>query len=110
MNRLALGIALGVGYLLGRTKKAKLAFAIGTAVAGQRRPLTFQGVSGVVADHLREPVRDYLGANPQYAELLDQMRDRAGDAAHGLLTRTIEGLADHVQDRADVLRDRTAGG
>ncbi len=36
MNRTALGLAIGAGYVLGRTKKMKLAFAVGSLVAGKR--------------------------------------------------------------------------
>ena len=32
MNRTGLGLAVGAGYLLGRTRKLKMAFAVGTLV------------------------------------------------------------------------------
>ena len=34
-----MGLAVGAGYVLGRTKKMKLAFAVGTMVAGKRMNL-----------------------------------------------------------------------
>ncbi|MCZ9340239.1 DNA primase, partial [Streptomyces sp. TRM76130] len=44
MNRVGIGLALGAGYLLGRTRKLKFAVAVGTAVAGKRLNLTPRGV------------------------------------------------------------------
>lgn len=35
MNRVGMGLAIGAGYVLGRTKKLKFAFAVGTLVVEQ---------------------------------------------------------------------------
>jgi hypothetical protein len=51
MNRVGLGLAAGAGYVLGRTKKMKLAFAVGTLVAGKRMQLSPRALDAV-ADRL----------------------------------------------------------
>jgi len=67
MNRVGLGLAVGAGYVLGRTKKMKLAFALGTLVAGKRMHLSPQAIVDLVSGQLRN--------NPQFKEIGDQLRE-----------------------------------
>lgn len=104
-NRLGLGLAVGAGYLLGRTKKAKLAFGIGTLVMGKRLQLSPRAIADFAAAQLAD--------NPQFKEIGDQMREDlrgVGKAATGaLLNRQIEGIADRLHDRTLDVQDRISG-
>ncbi|MET9361225.1 DNA primase [Streptomyces sp. NPDC006632] len=104
-NRMGLGLAVGAGYLLGRTKKAKLAFGIGTLVMGKRLNLSPRAIADFAAAQLSQ--------NPQFKEIGDQLRDDlrgVGKAATGaILNRQIEGLADRLHDRTLGVQDRMSG-
>ncbi|WP_060882767.1 hypothetical protein [Streptomyces caniscabiei] len=105
MNRIGLGLAVGAGYVLGRTKKMKLAFAVGTMVAGKRMHLSPRALADLVSQQLQN--------NPQFKELGDQLREDlrgAGKAATGaLVERQIEGLAGRLHGRTSQVRDRLSG-
>ncbi|MFI8932901.1 DNA primase [Streptomyces sp. NPDC053474] len=105
MNRLAVGLGVGAGYLLGRTKKAKLAFAVGTMVAGRRLKLSPASLARAVTEQLEN--------NPQFKEIGGQLKDDlrgVGKAATGsLLDRRLESFADRLHDRTLDVRDRMAG-
>ncbi|WP_055615381.1 hypothetical protein [Streptomyces phaeochromogenes] len=105
MNRLGLGLAVGAGYVLGRTKKMKLAFAIGTMVAGKRMHLSPRALADLVTGQLQN--------NPQFKEIGDQLREDlrgVGKAASGaLVERQIEGLADRLHGRTAQVRDQLSG-
>ncbi|CAM5246606.1 DNA primase OS=Streptomyces alboniger OX=132473 GN=CP975_30265 PE=4 SV=1 [Streptomyces alboniger] len=105
MNRLAVGLAVGAGYVLGRTKKAKFAFAVGTAVAGKRLNLSPKALASLVTQQLEN--------NPQFKEIGDQLRQDlrgVGKAATGsLLNRQLEGLADRLHNRTLNVQDRISG-
>ncbi|MEV5903531.1 DNA primase [Streptomyces sp. NPDC052127] len=105
MNRTALGLAVGAGYLLGRTKKLKLAFAVGTLVAGKRMNLTPKGIADLVSQQLRD--------NPQFKEIGDQLRQDlrgVGKAASGaMVERQIDALADRLHGRTAEVRDQLEG-
>ncbi|WP_282792531.1 DNA primase [Streptomyces sp. CC224B] len=102
---MAVGLAVGAGYLLGRTKKAKLAFAVGTMVAGRRMKLNPASLARAVSEQLEK--------NPQFKEIGDQLREDlrgVGKAATGsLLDKRIESLADRLHDRTLDVQDRIAG-
>ncbi|WP_308439075.1 DNA primase [Streptomyces longispororuber] len=102
---MAVGLAVGAGYLLGRTKKAKLAFAVGTMVAGRRMKLSPASLARAVSEQLEK--------NPQFKEIGDQLREDlrgVGKAATGsLLDKRIESLADRLHDRTLNVQDRIAG-
>ncbi|WP_223279607.1 DNA primase [Streptomyces sp. SDr-06] len=104
-NRLGLGLAVGAGYLLGRTKKAKLAFGIGTLVMGKRLQLSPRAIADFAAAQLAD--------NPQFKEIGDQLREDlrgVGKAATGaLLNRQLEGMADRLHDRTQGVQDRISG-
>ncbi|MGW5231055.1 DNA primase [Streptomyces nodosus] len=105
MNRTALGLAIGAGYLLGRTRKMKLAFTVASLVAGKRKDLNPRALADRINQQLTE--------NPQLKEMGDQLRQElrgAGKAASGaLLDRRIEGIADRLHDRTAQLRDQLPG-
>ncbi|MFF1438943.1 DNA primase [Streptomyces sp. NPDC058295] len=105
MNRTALGLAVGAGYFLGRTKKLKLAFAVGSLVAGKRMNLTPKGIADLVSKQLQD--------NPQFKEIGDQLRQDlrgVGKAASGaMVERQIEALADRLHGRTAEVRDQLEG-
>lgn len=104
MNRVGLGLAVGAGYLLGRTKKAKLAFAVGSLVAGKKLNLGPRAL----ADLLNQQLKD----NPQFKEIGDQLRQDlrgVGKAASGaMVERQMTALADRLHGRTAQVRDELA--
>ncbi|MFJ8907833.1 DNA primase, partial [Streptomyces sp. NPDC102351] len=106
MNRTGLGLAIGAGYLLGRTKKLKMALAVGGLVAGKKLNLSPKAVADLVQQQLRD--------NPQFKELGDQVRGDlrgVGKAASGaLVERQISSLADRLHGRTAEVRGQLAGG
>ncbi|MFC8569319.1 DNA primase [Streptomyces sp. NPDC057245] len=105
MNRVGMGLAIGAGYLLGRTRKLKLAVAVGTMVAGKKLNLTPKGVAELVSGHLEN--------NPQFKEIGDQLRTDlrgVGKAASGaMVERQIDALADRLHGRTAEVRDQLSG-
>ncbi|WP_330336937.1 DNA primase [Streptomyces sp. NBC_00557] len=105
MNRAALGLALGAGYLLGRTRKLKMAMAVGSVVAGKKLNLTPRGVAQLVNQQLRD--------NPQFKEIGDQLRQDlqgVGKAASGaLVERQMTALADRLHSRTERVRGQVSG-
>ncbi|MFE8948786.1 DNA primase [Streptomyces sp. NPDC007856] len=105
MNRTALGLAIGAGYLLGRTKKLKMAVAVGSLVAGKKLNLG----PGALATMARQQLRD----NPQFKEIGDQLREDlrgVGKAASGaMVERQMGALADRLHDRTAHVRDELSG-
>ncbi|MGW2181931.1 histone protein [Streptomyces sp. NPDC001732] len=103
-NKLLLAAALAGGYVLGRTKKGRLALTAASYLAGRRlgidpRSLVTQGVKK-------------LGEIPQVADLGDQLRGElmtAGrEAVSTAADRRLSALADSVRERT--LRLENAGG
>ncbi|MFE0382647.1 DNA primase [Streptomyces bungoensis] len=105
MNRTALGLAVGAGYLLGRTKKLKMAVAVGSLVAGKKLNITPKALAGMVQQQLRD--------NPQFKEIGDQLRGElrgVGKAASGaMVERQMSALADRLHSRTDRVRDQLSG-
>ncbi|MFE6407135.1 DNA primase [Streptomyces sp. NPDC057837] len=105
MNRMGLGLAIGAGYLLGRTKKLKMAMAVGGLVAGKKLNLSPR----MVADLLQEQLKN----NPQFKEIGDQLREDlrgVGKAASGaMVERQIDALADRLHGRTAQVRDQLTG-
>ncbi|MER5969990.1 hypothetical protein ABT112_09685 [Streptomyces sp. NPDC002055] len=101
-NRLAVALAVTAGYVLGRTKKARLAIGVGSMVLGKRLNLSPQQLVGTLTEQLR--------ANPQLAEVRDQLRtdlQGVGKAAtSALITRQLNALADNLHGRTLDVRDR----
>ncbi|WP_406724385.1 DNA primase [Streptomyces sp. GD-15H] len=105
MNRTALGLAVGAGYLLGRTRKLKAAVAVGGLVAGKKLNLGPRMITDMVSTQLQK--------NPQFKELGDQLRGDlrgAGKAASGaLVERQLGSLADKLHGRTAEMRDQLTG-
>ncbi|MFF7971494.1 DNA primase [Streptomyces sp. NPDC007905] len=105
MNRTALGLAVGAGYLLGRTKKAKMALAVGSLVAGKKLNLTPRALGDLLQQQLRD--------NPQFKEIGDQLREDlrgVGKAASGAMAeRQMNALAERLHGRTTEVRDRLSG-
>ncbi|MEU6369995.1 DNA primase [Streptomyces sp. NPDC046931] len=105
MNRTTLGLAVGAGYLLGRTKKLKMALAVGSLVAGKKLNLG----PGALAALARQQLSD----NPQFKEIGDQLRQDlrgVGKAASGAMVgRQMGALADRLHDRTARMRDELSG-
>ncbi|MFJ4326557.1 DNA primase [Streptomyces tricolor] len=105
MNRTALGLAVGAGYLLGRTKKLKLALAVGSLAAGKKLNLGPRAI----AEQLNRQLLD----NPQFKEIGDQLRQDlrgVGKAAGGaMVERQINSLADRLHGRTAQVRDQLSG-
>ncbi|OKH98500.1 hypothetical protein A6A06_30570 [Streptomyces sp. CB02923] len=105
-NRPALVLAVAGGYLLGRTKKAKLAIGIGSMVLGKRLNLSPQQLVSLV--------NDQIAANPQLKELREQLRGDlkgVGKAATGaLVTKRLDSLADSLHERTLNVRDQLDAG
>ncbi|MEU6012360.1 DNA primase [Streptomyces sp. NPDC047453] len=104
MNRVGLGLAVGAGYVLGRTKKAKLAMAVGSMLAGKKLNLG----PGRLADLVTQQLKD----NPQFNEIGDQLRQDlrgVGKAASGAMAeRQMNALADRLHGRTAQIRDQLA--
>src|SRR3954451_10137080 len=90
-GRIGLGVA--AGYLLGRTKKFRLAITVGSMLAGQRVATDRAGImrqlGGVVEN------------NPELSKLRDQitgrMLDAAKSAAIATATSRLEGVTDSLR-------------
>ncbi|WP_345605632.1 hypothetical protein [Pseudonocardia adelaidensis] len=95
-------MALGVagGYLLGRTKKMKLALMLAGMAAGRQ--------AGGPGELLKTGSK-LLGSTPELAQLTDQVRGRLLDAgktaALAVATRQVESLTDRVGKRVESLGD-----
>ncbi|GAA4319666.1 hypothetical protein GCM10023086_43670 [Streptomyces venetus] len=105
MNRTGLGLAVGAGYLLGRTKKLKMAIAVGGLVAGKKLNLSPRMVAELVQQQLRD--------NPQFKEIGEQLRGDlrgVGKAASGaMVERQLDSLADRLHGRTARMRDELTG-
>jgi hypothetical protein len=99
--RVALGVA--GGYLLGRTKKMKLAMMLGGMAAGRQ--------AGGPGQLLGQGMK-LLGQSPELSRLTDELRGRLLDAgkaaAVAIATRQVENLTERVVGRVGPVTD--AGG
>jgi hypothetical protein len=106
MNRTALGLAVGAGYFLGRTKKLKMALAVGSLVAGKKLNLSPRTLANAVNQQLMNA--------PQFKEIGDQLRQElrgVGKAATGaMVERQMNALADRLHDRTARMRDELPEG
>ncbi|WP_263172268.1 hypothetical protein [Streptomyces sp. SCSIO ZS0520] len=95
MTNIKIGAALAGGYLLGRTKKAKLAIGFGMFLAGKKLDLDPRALAKTLA---ASPALS--GLNQQVRkELVDATKSAATDA----LTKRVSGLADSLQDRTKAI-------
>jgi outer membrane biosynthesis protein TonB len=96
--RTAIAAAVAGGYVLGRTRKAKVAFAVGTFLAGRRFGLT---PTALAAEGLRQ-----LRESPQLAELREQLGGNLLDAARAAASTSADR---RFTAFADTLRERGRG-
>jgi len=86
-----IGVALVGGYLLGRTKKAKMAIGLGMFLAGKKLSLDPRELGKLIAN------------SPVLGTLNDQARkelvDATKTAATTALTKRMGGLADSLHER-----------
>jgi hypothetical protein len=104
-------LAIGVGYLLGRRRKMRLAMmlALGAATGGAARLGPAAMRQG--AKYLGKT--DIAGAlGPQVAEIVDTVRGELLDAAKGAaaaaVTSRIDSLSDNLHERAETLKNPEA--
>ncbi|MFI0902852.1 hypothetical protein ACH4TE_04785 [Streptomyces sioyaensis] len=101
MSNAKIGVALVGGYVLGRTKKAKLAIGLGMYLAGKRLPLDPQQLGKLVAN------------SPVLGPLNDQVRSELVDATKSAvstaLTQRMSALTDSLHERTLELGDTESG-
>src|SRR3954465_14909737 len=73
MSAAKIGLGVAAGYLLGRTKKFKLAITVGSMLAGQRIATNPQA--------LMKQLGELAEKNPELAKLQDRVRDELFEAA-----------------------------
>ncbi|MGV9426143.1 hypothetical protein ACWDO7_17875 [Streptomyces sp. NPDC003656] len=94
-----IAVALVGGYVLGRTKKAKLALGLGMFLAGKKLDLDPRRVGKLIANS-----RALGGLNDQVrSQLVDATRTAATEA----LTQRAAGLASSLARRTEALQDPT---
>jgi len=97
MSNAKIGVALVGGYLLGRTKKAKLAIGVGMYLAGKRLPLDPKQLGKLVANSpLLGPLNDQART-----ELVDATKSAVSTA----LTQRMSALTDSLHERTLELGD-----
>lgn len=99
--RTAIAAAVAGGYVLGRTRKAKMAFAIGTFLAGRRFGLTPTALAAEGLRQLRESpqlagLREQIGG-----DLLDAVRAAANTSADRRFTAFAETLRERGRAREE---------
>lgn len=103
-NAKLLAAGLAGGYLLGRTKKGKLALVLATYVLGKRKGLHPQQL---LVDGLKK-----ISGTPEFSQLEEQVRSELLAAGRSLATaaanRRLDSLSDALRDRTDAL-SRTDG-
>lgn len=95
-----IAVAIAGGYLLGRTKKVKLAIGLGMLLAGKKITLDPQQLARAVAD---SPLLSGLNAQAR-----KELSGAAKTAATRALSTRMNGLADSLQDRTAALRGEEA--
>ena len=97
-----IAVAIAGGYLLGRTKKAKLALGLGMLLAGKKITLDPQQLARAVAD---SPLLSGLNAQAR-----KELSGAAKTAATRALSTRMNGLADSLHDRTLSLRGEAEPG
>ncbi|MFE5766476.1 histone protein, partial [Streptomyces sp. NPDC056492] len=95
-TKIALAAAVAGGYILGRTKKGRLAFSIATYLAGRR--------FGLEPGQLLKEGASRLKEMPQFADLTEQLRGEALDAGRQALATAANRK---LTDLAGALHERT---
>ncbi|MFE0691462.1 hypothetical protein H7827_02860 [Streptomyces sp. JH002] len=103
-SKAALAAGIAGGYVLGRTRKAKVAFAIATYVIGRRFPLTPR--------HLAEEGGRRLREHPRFGALSDQVRgdllESGRSAVMAAATARIDALSEALRRGAQALEGVSA--
>lgn len=98
-KKVCLAAAVAAGYVLGRTKKGKLALGLAPLVAGQQLPMNPRELVILAMRKLAE--------NPTVGPLVEQARGEVLDASRSALSATanrrLEGVADALQRRTEAL-------
>lgn len=98
-KKIRLAAAVAVGYVLGRTKKGKLALGLAPLVAGQQLPMNPRELAILAARKLAE--------NPTVGPLVERARADVLDAGRSALSATtdrrLEAVADALQQRTEAL-------
>jgi outer membrane biosynthesis protein TonB len=93
-------IAVASGYLLGRSKKMKLAITVGSMLAGQRIATDPRG--------LMKQGQQLVQGNEELSQIQDQIQSKlleaAKAAALATLSSRMELFSDSIRDRTDSLR------
>ncbi|MET4647657.1 outer membrane biosynthesis protein TonB [Streptomyces atratus] len=104
-TKVALAAAIAGGYLLGRTKKGKLALSVATYLAGRR--------FGLEPRQLATEGMRRLGEIPQVAELQDQLKgeflEAGRKAVTSAATRGVGTLTETLSDRTASLGKKEEG-
>ncbi|WP_070195452.1 hypothetical protein [Streptomyces oceani] len=99
-RKAALTAAIAAGYVLGRTRKGKVALTLASIAAGRRLSVSPQ-------DLLTHGVRT-LKDSPQFGRLSEQVRGELAESGRTALTsatdRTMNSLADRLQQRTQALQ------
>src|SRR3954462_436676 len=100
-NAAKLGAGVAGGYLLGRTKKLKLAVGLGAWLMGKRLQMS---PGQLAMQGLGQPRQ-----SPEFAEITDRLRNEVGGAGRKALsaaaTSRMESLADRLRDRNEGVAD-----
>src|SRR3954469_1142427 len=102
MNSAAkLGAGVAGGYLLGRTKKLKLAIGLGAWLMGKRLQMSPGQLAMQGLGQLRQ--------SPEFGEITDRLRNEVGGAGRKALSAAassrMESLADRLRDRNEGVAD-----
>lgn len=90
MNPARIALAVGGGYLLGRTKKLRLALTLSSLVAGQR----LSGSNGLLGQGL-----DTLRSSPEFDRLREQLTGAGKAAAVSAATKSLGRVTERIEDR-----------
>lgn len=98
-KKVCLAAAVAAGYVLGRTKKGKLALGLAPLVAGQQLPMNPRELLILAMRKLAE--------NPTVGPLVEQARGEVLEAGRSALSATanrrLEAVADALQQRTEAL-------
>jgi hypothetical protein len=92
-----IAMAVAGGYVLGRTKKAKLAIGMGMWLAGKRLNLDLR--------QLPQALGRIPGFNGVSEQVRTQLVDAGKSAATAAITRKADDLADSLHRRTELVRD-----
>ena len=97
--------AVASGYLLGRSKKMRLAIVVGGLLAGKKIPMNTRALVAQGSQLVEN--------NPELAKLAEQVRGElfgaARTAAVSAASRQMNGLSDRIKDRTTMLLAAPAG-